>query len=124
MMLLITSVLSAAVVGAIGYQSGRSSLRDSAFARLTEIRQSQSRQLREGIGDLKDSLVIYSRGATSIQAIQAFTAGFDELNTATITPAQQQSLVDYYTNQFAPSKKAIGEEVDVDAVLPLSLIHI
>ena len=118
MMLLITSVLSAAVVGAIGYQSGRSSLRDSAFARLTEIRQSQSRQLREGIGDLKDSLVIYSRGATSIQAIQAFTAGFDELNTATITPAQQQSLVDYYTNQFAPSKKAIGEEVDVDAVLP------
>jgi class 3 adenylate cyclase len=118
MMLLVTSILSAAVVGAIGYQSGRSSLRDSVFDRLTEIRQSQSRQLREGIGDLKDSLVVYSRGATSIQAIQAFTAGFDQLNNATISPAQQQSLVDYYTNQFAPSKKAIGEEVDVDAVLP------
>lgn len=118
MMLLATSVLSAAVVGAIGYQSGRSSLRESVFDRLTEIRQSQSRQLQEGIGDLKDSLVVYSRGATSIQAIQAFTAGFDQLNTATITPAQQQSLVDYYSNQFAPEKKAIGEEVDVDAVLP------
>ncbi len=118
MMLLVTSVLSAAVVGAIGYQSGRSSLRASVFDRLTEIRQSQSRLLQEGIGDLKDSLVIYSRGATSIQAIQAFTAGFDQLNTATISPAQQQSLVDYYTNQFAPEKKAIGEEVDVDAVLP------
>ncbi len=107
MMLLVTSVLSAAVVGAIGYQSGRSSLRESVFDRLTEIRQSQSRQLREGIGDLKDSLVIYSRGATAIQAIQAFTAGFDQLNAATISPAQQQSLVDYYTNQFAPTKKAI-----------------
>jgi class 3 adenylate cyclase len=118
MMLLVTSVLSAAVVGAIGYQSGRSSLRDSVFDRLTEIRQSQSRQLQEGIGDLKDSLVIYSRGATSIQAMQAFTAGFDELNTTTISPAQQQSLVDYYTNQFAPTKKAIGEDIDVDAVLP------
>jgi class 3 adenylate cyclase len=118
MMLLVTSVLSAAVVGAIGYQSGRSSLRESVFDRLTEIRQSQSRQLQEGIGDLKDSLVIYSRGATSVQAIQAFTAGFDELNTATISPAQQQSLVDYYANQFAPGKKAIGEEMDVDAVLP------
>lgn len=118
MMLLITSVFSAAVVGAIGYQSGRSSLRESVFDRLTEIRQSQSRQLKEGIGDLKDSLVIYSRGATSIQAIQAFTAGFDELNTATISPAQQQSLVDYYTNQFAPTKKAIGDDIDVDAVLP------
>ncbi|ORB62098.1 adenylate/guanylate cyclase domain-containing protein [Mycolicibacterium tusciae] len=118
MMLLITSVLSAAVVGAIGYQSGRSSLRESVFDRLTEIRQSQSRQLREGIGDLKDSLVIYSRGATSIQAIQAFTAGFDQLNSANISPAQQQSIVDYYTDQFAPTKKKAGEEVDVDAVLP------
>lgn len=119
MMLLITSVLSAAVVGAIGYQSGRSSLRESVFDRLTEIRQSQSRQLREGIGDLKDSLVVYSRGATSIQALQAFTEGFDQLNSAPpINPAQQQSIVDYYTNQFAPSKKAIGEEVDIDSVLP------
>lgn len=34
MMLLVTSVLSAAVVGAIGYQSGRSSLRESVFDRL------------------------------------------------------------------------------------------
>jgi hypothetical protein len=118
MMLLVTSVLSAAVVGAIGYQSGRSSLRESVFDRLTEIRQSQSRQLREGIGDLKNSLVIYSRGATSIEAIGAFTAGFDQLNAATISPAQQQSLVDYYTQRFAPQKAAIGEEVDVDAVLP------
>ena len=48
MMLLVTSVLSAAVVGAIGYQSGRSSLRESVFDRLTEIRQSQSRQLQGG----------------------------------------------------------------------------
>ncbi|WP_163728418.1 adenylate/guanylate cyclase domain-containing protein [Mycobacterium gallinarum] len=118
MMLLITSVLSAAVVGAIGYQSGRSSLRESVFDRLTEIRQSQSRQLREGIGDLKDSLVVYSRGATSTQAVQAFTAGFDQLNAANISVAQQQSIVDYYTNQFAPTKKKAGEEVDVEAVLP------
>jgi class 3 adenylate cyclase len=120
MMLLATSVLSAAVVGAIGYQSGRSSLRESVFDRLTEIRQGQSRQLQEGIGDLKESLVIYSRGATSTQAIEAFTAGFDQLNTATISPAQQQSIVDYYNTQFAPTKKAAGEEVEVDAVLPTS----
>ena len=39
-MLLVTSILSAAVVGAIGYQSGRSSLRASVFDRLTEIRAS------------------------------------------------------------------------------------
>ena len=118
-MLLVTSVLSAAVVGAIGYQSGRSSLRESVFDRLTEIRQSQSRQLQDGVQDLKNSLVVYSRGSTATQAIEAFTTGFDELGAATINPAQQQSLVDYYTKQFAPEENnESGEQVDVDALLP------
>jgi class 3 adenylate cyclase len=118
-MLLVTSILSAAVVGAIGYQSGRSSLRESVFDRLTEIRQSQSRQLQGGVADLKNSLVVYSRGSTATQAIEAFTTGFDELGAATINPAQQQSLVDYYTKQFAPEEdKESGEQVDVDALLP------
>jgi class 3 adenylate cyclase len=120
-MLLVTSVLSAAVVGAIGYQSGRNSLRASVFDRLTEIRQSQSRQLQVGVQDLKNSLVIYSKGATATQAVEAFTAGFDQLNAATINPAQQQSLVDYYVRQFGPQKKKeSGEEVDVAALVPAS----
>ncbi|WP_319452365.1 MULTISPECIES: adenylate/guanylate cyclase domain-containing protein [unclassified Mycobacterium] len=118
-MLLLTSVLSAAIVGAIGYQSGRNSLRTSAFERLTEIRQSQSRQLQAGIEDLKNSLVIYSRGSTATQAVEAFTAGFDQLGAATISPAQQQSLVDYYTNQFAKAENnETGEQVDIEALLP------
>lgn len=120
-MLLLTSILSAAVVGAIGYQSGRNSLRASAFDRLTEIRQSQSRQLRAGIADLKNELVVYSRGTTTTQAIEGFTAGFDQLAQAPIDPAQQQSLVDYYTNQFARDEKAqTGQDIDVAALLPTS----
>ena len=120
-MLLLTSILSAAVVGAIGYQSGRSSLRASVFDRLTEIRQSQSRQLQTGIADLKNSLVVYSRGSTATQAIEAFTAGFDQLATATINPAQQQALVDYYTKRFAKDEDGqTGDDVDVDALLPTS----
>src|SRR5262245_62307332 len=52
-MLLVTSILSAAVVGAIGYQSGRSSLRASVFDRLTEIRGLQARQLEAKFSDLR-----------------------------------------------------------------------
>lgn len=120
-MLLLTSVLSAAVVGAIGYQSGRNSLRAAVFDSLTETRQSQSRQLRASIQDLKDSLVVYSRGSTATQAIEAFTKGFDELGAAPVTPAQQQSLVDYYTNQFVKDKKVqTGDELDVKSLVPTS----
>ncbi|MCV7210453.1 adenylate/guanylate cyclase domain-containing protein [Mycolicibacterium canariasense] len=120
-MLLATSILSAAVVGAIGYQSGRQSLRNSVFDRLTEIRQSQSRQLSAQISDLKNSLVIYTRGSTTTQALQAFTAGFDQLANATITPQQQQAMTDYYDNQFAKVEdNQTGDEVDVSALLPTS----
>ncbi len=119
-MLLVTSILSAAVVGLIGYQSGQSSLRASAFDRLTEIRQSQTRQLQAQINDLQDSLVIYSRGSTATEAIQAYTAGFDQLNNATITPAQQQAIVKYYNDVFTKQDSQTGDDVNVDALLPTS----
>ena len=118
-MLLLTSILSAAVVGAIGYQSGRSSLRAAVFDALTEIRQSQSRSLQIGIEDLKNSLVVYSRGSTATMAIGDFTAGFDQLANATVNPAQQQALNDYYVKRFATDEAAqTGAEVDVQALLP------
>ncbi|MCU1694744.1 MAG: family 3 adenylate cyclase [Mycobacterium sp.] len=120
-MLLVTSILSAAVVGFIGYQSGQNSLRASVFDRLTEIRQAQSRQLQTGISDLKNSLVVYSRGSTATLALEAFTTGFDQLGAAPTDPAQQQSLVDYYAKRFAKDEKAqTGAQVDVGALMPTS----
>jgi class 3 adenylate cyclase len=120
-MLLLTSILSVAVVGAIGYQSGRSSLRASVFDRLTELRGSQSRQLEAQFTDLKNSLVVYTRGATATQAIEAFTGGFDQLADASLSPPQVQSVTDYYRNQFAVAKREqTGDELDIAGLLPAS----
>jgi class 3 adenylate cyclase len=120
-MLLVTSILSAAVVGAIGYQSGRSSLRASVFDRLTEIRGSQSRQLEAKFSDLEDSLLVYTRGSTATDAIEAFAPAFDQLNDATISPGQWQSIVDYYNNQFENAgHEQTGNRLSVDALLPTS----
>lgn len=126
-MLLVTSVLSAAVVGFIGYQSGRSSLRDSVFDRLTEIRTAQARQLETQFRSFRNSLVIYTRGTTAIEAARAFTAGFDQLGDATISPAQQEAITDWYENQFSATTEHSdaadnldGNEVDVEALLPSS----
>lgn len=120
-MLLVTSILSAAVVGAIGYQSGRNSLRASVFDRLTEIRESQSRELKSQFSDLKNSLMVYTRGSTTSSALTEFTNGFNQLNNSTINPAQQQSIVDYYTNVFAKIEdNQTGNDVDVTNLLPTS----
>ena len=44
-MLLLVSMLSSIVIGAIGFINGRESLRDAAFASLTEVRDSRAREV-------------------------------------------------------------------------------
>lgn len=118
-MLLLTSVLSAAVVGAVGYQSGRSSLREAVFDGLTEIRSAQARQLEATFRDLQDSLVIYTQGATSVDALRAFSAGFDQLDAAVVDPRQWQTVVAYYRDRFErDEKQQTGTTLDVRALLP------
>ena len=120
-MLLLTSVLSAAVVGIIGYRSGQSSLRAAAFDRLVEIRETSIRMTETQSQELTDSLVIYTRGSTAVNAMRDFKRGFAELNDETITPAQQRAIVDYYTGEFKPRVDAItGQDLDVANVLPES----
>lgn len=120
-MLLVTSILSAAVVGAIGYQSGRSSLRQSVFDRLTEVRESQTRQLESKFADLEDSLIVYTRGTTTVEAVEAFSSAFGQLGNSTIDPQQWRSIVDYYNDQFKPvEEKQTGDTVDVARLLPTS----
>ncbi|HZA09971.1 MAG TPA: adenylate/guanylate cyclase domain-containing protein [Mycobacterium sp.] len=120
-MLLVSSILSAVVVGVIGYELGRSALRDSVFDRLTQIRQSQLRAVQAQFSDLKNSVIIYTHGSTAVEAVEAFTAGFDQLANATITPAQQQAIVDYYNSQLIkPTEEATGDRLDINALLPTS----
>lgn len=120
-MLLLTSVLSALVVGAIGYQSGRESLRESVFERLTEIRGSQARLLQSQVRNLTNSTIVYTRGLTAERAIEAFRTGFDELNSADVTPELGRSIADYY-NKTTTGANGPGESIDADleAVIPKS----
>ncbi|MBJ7463470.1 MAG: HAMP domain-containing protein [Mycolicibacterium sp.] len=117
-MLLATSILSAAVIGYIGYQSGRDSLRDAAFNRLDEILSSQTRQLEAEFHYLRESLAIYSRGSTAVDAVRAFSAGLDELSGASITAPQDRAVVDYYQRRFAEQSTEASGRIDVSGLLP------
>jgi class 3 adenylate cyclase len=118
-MLVLCAIVSAAVVGIIGFQAGRGSLRDSVFNRLTEVRQSQSRALTDQLSDLKNSMIIYAHGANTRSALAEFTAGFDALESKPISPAQSQSISDYYTNTYLKEvQQSSGAELNVDQLLP------
>jgi class 3 adenylate cyclase len=121
LMLLTCSIMSVAVVGVIGYQTGRNGLRSLASERLIELRQSQKRAVEALFRDLTNSLVVYSHGSAVLDAVHAFTAGFDQLGNATISPPQQQAIVRYYTDKVVgPIGRTTGVKLDVNALLPSS----
>jgi class 3 adenylate cyclase len=119
LMMVLCTIIAATAVGVIAFQAGRISLRTQVFNRLTELRESQSRALESEFKDLENSLVLYSHGAIAEPALQAFNAGFDQLADATINPAQQQSITDYYNNVFMKDIEHYSNvKPDLSAVLP------
>ena len=119
LMMVLCTIIGAAVVGLIAFQAGRSSLRTQVFNRLTEVRESQTLALQREINDLKNAVAIYSHGAIAAPAVQAFVAGFDQLADATVNPAQQQAITDYYTGTFMRDIEHYGNvKPDLGAVLP------
>jgi class 3 adenylate cyclase len=120
-MLVACSIMSVAVVGVIGFQTGRNGLRNLASERLIELRESQKRAVETLFRDLENSLVVYTHGGTALEALHAFTAGFDQLGNATITPAQQQAIINHYTIKVVgPIARLTGVKLDVNALLPSS----
>jgi class 3 adenylate cyclase len=119
--MLLSSILGVAVIGAIGAASGRSALRQVESERLIEMRESQKRAVQALFREVSNSLIIWSGGFGINQATTALTADFAQLDRATISPAQQQSLVDYYDNDMIkPIKQITGDTIDIRAVLPSS----
>ena len=119
--MVLSGILGVAVIGLIGAISGRNALRQVESERLIELRETQQRQVQSLFHEVTNSLIVYSGGFSVVEATSAFTAGFNQLANATITPAQQASIVDYYTNDMIkPIKKLTGNELDINAVLPSS----
>jgi class 3 adenylate cyclase len=117
--LLLSSILSVAVIGLLAGLSGRTALREVESERLIELRESQKRQIEALFSEVTNSVDVYSGGFSVDQAVVALSAGFKELANSTITAAQQQAIVNYYDNEMLkPIKRLTGEEVDLNAVLP------
>ncbi len=118
-MLLVSSLASLAVIGVVGYVSGRRTLMPIASERMTQLREGQKRAIEMLFADLSNSLAIYSRGFTADEAVQAFAAGFDQLADAPADPGQQQALERFYVDKLVtPIQQATGQKLDLAAVLP------
>jgi class 3 adenylate cyclase len=93
LMLLSVSILSSLVIGAIGFINGRESLRDAAFASLTEVRDSRAREVVGLFSTIEDSLLVDSRGESVTSALTDFTAAHAGLRASGLT-AQQSAAAE------------------------------
>jgi class 3 adenylate cyclase len=119
--MLLSGILGVAVIGLIGALSGRNALRQVESERLIELRETQKRAVEALFREVTNSLIIYSGGFSINEATAALSAGFDQLANSTITPVQQQALVNYYDNDMIkPIKRLNGHDIDINAVLPSS----
>ena len=120
LMLVLCTILAAAIVGGIAYRTGRDSLRVAAFNRLIEIRESQTRAMTSQFGDLKNALVTYTHGFTTQNAVRDFSAAFDQLSNATITPDMTTAIDSFYDFFTKETEKDSGVRLDTGALLPTS----
>jgi class 3 adenylate cyclase len=118
-MLLSVSIGSTLVVGAIGYISGTDSLKQAAFDQLVNVRESRTQAMQQLADTIENNIVLESKNATGVQAVQEFTAAFDSLDQLPAPEAQSKTVSDYYGDKFIPDyEKATGTQSEAAAFVP------
>lgn len=119
-MLLAVSLLSSVVVGLIGYVNGSDSLRDAAFDRLVGVRDSRAGEVTELFDRIKNTVLVQSRSAETIDAMEDFTAAFAALKDNELTPEESTEIEAYFSGPFAEKlREASGSRVDTASFMPV-----
>ena len=120
--LLVVSVGVTVVTGVLGYHNGTTSLRDAAQDRVVEVRDSRAREIERLYATIENQLVVAAQGSSVVDAVSAFSAGFDELDATGPGPGEAKAVADWYRDVWTPRLiEALGEgsgEVDAAAFAP------
>ncbi|MDQ0727408.1 adenylate/guanylate cyclase domain-containing protein [Microbacterium sp. W4I20] len=120
-MLLVVSLISSLVVGAIGFINGRQSLHDAAVDQLITIRSMRATEITEAIADVTRDASLNSRNLSAQTLSNELNAAFDELQEQEISDEQASQLEAYYADTFVPELEArAGEEYGTEAFIPQS----
>jgi hypothetical protein len=97
-------------MGWIGYQNGKTAIKNLGFNQLTSIRATKSSQLQSYLDLVGAQIITLGENPTTIEAMKGFSQAFSELKnepnqtelTSTLV-ASDSSLHAYYENEFLPS---------------------
>ncbi|MCU1406303.1 MAG: hypothetical protein JWQ43_2606 [Glaciihabitans sp.] len=118
-MLLCVSLLSAGIVGAIGFLNGRDSLREAAFNQLTTIRELRTEEIEATFANIQRGVTLDSRTKDSVDASLDFNLGFEQLRTTDIDAGLEADVLSYYEDTFVPAlEQRSGQDFEAEALMP------
>lgn len=120
-MLLGVSLVSALIIGAIGFVNGRNSLHASSIDQLTTIREMRTHEMAVALDDVKRTAALNSRNLSAQNMSKALNAGFDELQSQALPADQATALDGFYADHFIPElEKRTGDHYGAGAFVPES----
>ena len=120
-MLLGVSLVSALIIGAVGFVNGRSSLHASSIDQLTTIREMRTHEMKVALEDVKRTASLNSRNLSAQNMSKALNDGFDQLQGAALDAAQSAALDGYHAHTFVPAlEKRTGDAYGEHAFIPES----
>lgn len=120
-MMLVVSVGSALVAGLIGYTFGTTSLRDTEYQRLTQLRESRAREITAFYGGITDAATVLTHSSATINAVKDFEVAFADLEKTPLPPGAADAVRNYYDTVFGPNlSERTGTEADPELYLPTS----
>lgn len=120
-MMLVVSVGSAVIAGLIGYTFGTTSLRDTEYQRLTQLRESRHAAVDAYYGGITNAATVLTHSSATIDAVKGFTKAFDELQQTPLPPGAEEAVANYYSSVFGPElERRTGTPVDAALYQPTS----
>lgn len=120
-MLLVVSVLSVLTAGVIGYMSGTTSLRSAEYERLTQLRESRSREITTFYDSKSNAANVLTAAPSTVAAMRDFTAAFAELQKTPLPPGAREAVDRYYADVFDRRlETASGQPTDGQLFRPTS----
>jgi class 3 adenylate cyclase len=99
-MLLAVSVVSVLIGGLLGLLSGTNSLRSAEYQRLTQLRESRSREITAYYQGATNAAVVMTHAPSIISAAKDLGAAFEELQKTPLPAGAQQAVDNYYATVF------------------------
>lgn len=117
------SLISAVLIGIMGYRKGSSDLMRLGRERLTSIRIAKQAHVEKSLDDLHRRTAYHADSFTITESMVRFVTAFDELKSKMITDSEFSETKNWYETEFVPEYEEHEQKLPLlDPLMPASAV--